>query len=164
MAHARLAGVDTTAARALPGVVAVLLAADVPDGLVPIRLVFAATPEAESVLQPLLARDVVRYVGEPVALVLADDPWIAEDAAELVELDLDPLPVAADPVTAAELEANVVNSIPTRFGDVAEASAGAAVRIRRRLSVQRHTGVPMETRGLVAATTRACSRSGAPPR
>ena len=158
MAHARLSGIDARAALALPGVVAVFDSSDVPDVRIPIRLVFAATPEAGGVLQPLLARDVVRYVGEPVALVVADDPWIAEDAAELVELDLDPLPVAADPVSAASGEApvhetvpsNVVNTIPTRFGDVDAASAGAAIRIRRRLSVQRHTGVPMETRGLVA--------------
>ena len=93
--------------------------------------------EAEGVLQPLLARDVVRYVGEPVALVVAEDPWTAEDAAELVELDLDPLPVAADLATAAAGEravhdhvpSNVVNTIPTRFGDVEAASAGADVRI-----------------------------------
>jgi aerobic carbon-monoxide dehydrogenase large subunit len=158
IAHARLGAIDAEAARALPGVVAVFAAADLPPGPVPIRLVFAATPESEGVLQPLLARDVVRYVGEPIALVVAEDPWTAEDAAELVDVDLDPLPAVADPVRAAHggpsvhdhIPTNVINSIPTRFGDVAAASAPAAVRISRRLSVQRHTAVPMETRGLVA--------------
>ena len=125
-------------------------------------------------LQPLLARDVVRYVGEPVALVVAEDPWTAEDAAELVELDLDPLPVppisprprAASAAVHEHVPSNVVNTIPTRFGDLEAASAGADVSSRRRLSVQRHTGVPMETRGLVAEYDAAegCSRSGAPRR
>ena len=125
---------------------------------IPIRLPFAATAEAERVLQPLLARDVVRFVGEPVALVIAADPWIAEDAAELVELDLDPLEVAGEPQIAATREpwvhealgANIVNTIPTRFGDTEVVSARAAVRVSRRLSIQRHTAVPLETRGLLA--------------
>ena len=75
-----------------------------------------------------------------------------------MEFDLDPLPVAADLMTAAlgerpvheHVASNILNSIPARFGDVAAASAAAAVRVSRRLSVQRHTGVPMETRGFVA--------------
>jgi carbon-monoxide dehydrogenase large subunit len=159
VAHARLLGVDATAARALAGVVAVLTASDVPDGRIPIRLVFASTPQAEDALQPLLAREVVRYVGEPVAIVLAEDQWVAEDAAELVELDLDPLEVAADPLAAVatgapsvhqRITSNIVNTIPTRFGDLDAAEARAAVRVTRRLQVQRHSGVPMETRGLVA--------------
>ena len=158
-AHARLDGVDASAARALPGVVAVMDASDVPDVRIPIRLPIAATTEAETVLQPLLARDVVRYVGEPVALVIAEDPWTAEDAAELVALDLDPMTVVADllkavadgmPSVHGHLVSNILNTVPTRFGDFDDAAANADVRIARRLSVQRHTGVPMETRGLVA--------------
>lgn len=157
VAHARLGGVDATVARALPGVIAVLDSSDVPDVRIPIRLAFAGTAEAEAVLQPLLARDVVRYVGEPVALVVAESPWIAEDAAELVQLDLDPLDAVADPLTAAtgkprvhgQRASNIVNTVPTRFGDLRAAEARADVRVSRRLSVQRHTAVPMETRGLV---------------
>jgi carbon-monoxide dehydrogenase large subunit len=145
VAHARLRGVDAGRALALPGVVAVLDATGVPDVRIPIRLLFASTPEAEKVLQPLLARDVVRYVGEPVALVLAEDPWTAEDAAELVELDLDPLEPVVDPTAAADL-----NSFATRFGDIDDAESRADVRVRARVTVQRHTAVPMETRGLVA--------------
>ncbi len=158
VAHARLVRVDTSAALALPGVVAVLTAADVPDVRIPIRLAFAATLEAAGVLQPLIAGDVVRYVGEPVALVVAEDPWIAEDAAELVDLELDPLAVTPDLASAAagepwvhqHLGTNVVNAFPTRFGDIEDAESRASVRVRRRLSVQRHTAVPLETRGLVA--------------
>src|SRR5262245_32590121 len=89
VAHARLARIDVGAALAHPGVVTVLTAEDVADRQIPIRLSFASTPEAARVLQPLLARELVRYAGEPVAVIVAEDPWIAEDAAELVELDLD---------------------------------------------------------------------------
>jgi CO/xanthine dehydrogenase Mo-binding subunit len=70
-------------------------AADVPDARIPMRLQFAETPESTRALQPLLARDRVRYVGEPVAVVVAEDAYVAEDAAELVALDLDELPAVA---------------------------------------------------------------------
>jgi len=161
VAHATLRGVATEAALAIPGVLAVLTAADVPDVRIPIRLPFATTPEGLSVLQPVLARDVVRYVGEPAALVLAEDPWTAEDAAELVELDLDVLETAGDPVEAASsstlvherLGSNVVNTIPVRFGDVEAAFAAADVVVARRLELPRQTGAPLETRGLVAEPT-----------
>ena len=158
VAHATLLGVATEAAREHRGVLAVLTAADVPDVRIPIRLPFAATSEGGQVLQPVLAREVVRYVGEPVALVLAEDPWAAEDAAELVELDLDVLDAAGDPVAASTggplvheaLGSNVVNTIPLRFGDVEAAFAAADVVVRRRLELQRQTGAPLETRGLLA--------------
>ena len=71
-----------SAAAALPGVVGVFTAADVGDLRIPVRLVFAATEEGARATQPVLARDRVRYVGEPVAVVLAEDPWTAEDAAK----------------------------------------------------------------------------------
>ena len=159
VARATLAGVDTAVARAHTGVAAVLTAADVPDVRIPIRLPFATTENATRVLQPLLARDVVRYVGEPVAVVVATDPWLAEDAAELVVLDLEPEPPAVDPVSAAEagaplvhaaLGSNVVDTFRTATGDVEAAFARADVVVRRCLAVGRHTGVPLETRGLLA--------------
>jgi carbon-monoxide dehydrogenase large subunit len=161
LARAGLGGVRTDAARAHRGVVAVVTARDVPDVRIPVRIEFAATPRAERVLQPLLARDVVRYVGEPVAVVVAEDAWAAEDAAELVELDLEPTPERAlvDPVVAAsgdaplvhsELGSNVVETLPMAFGDPEPAFAEADVVVSRRLAVGRHTGVPLETRGLVA--------------
>jgi carbon-monoxide dehydrogenase large subunit len=159
LAHARLNGIEADTARGLPGVLGVFTADDLPDVRIPIRIEFAATPRAESVLQPLLAQDVVRYVGEPVAIVVAEDAYVAEDAAELLALDLDPLDVSVDPVAAATegaplvhegLGGNVVETLPTRYGDVEAAFAAADVIVRRRLAVQRHTGVPMETRGLLA--------------
>jgi aerobic carbon-monoxide dehydrogenase large subunit len=161
IASAALSGVRVDAALALKGVAAVFTARDVPDVRIPVRIPFAATPNAERVLQPLLARDRVRYVGEPVAVVVAEDPWLAEDAAELVELDLDfgsesavvDLVRAADdgvPLVHAQLGSNVVDVLPLSFGDVGSAFAEADVVVRRRVSVGRHTGVPLETRGLVA--------------
>ena len=169
VARARLAGVDTGAARASPGVVAVVTAEDVPDVRIPIRLQHAATPNAERALQPLLARDAVRYVGEPVAVVVAEDPWLAEDAAELVVLDLEygDERAAVDPVAAASddaslvhdaLGSNVVDAFPLAFGDVQAAFAEADVVLRRQLRVGRHTAVPMETRGLVAEHDAATGR------
>ncbi len=158
VAHARLGGIEAEAARELPGVLGVFDAEDVPQAHIPIRLAFAVTERAERVLQPLLARDVVRYVGEPVAIVLADDPDVAEDAAELVRLDLDPLEPATDPVSAAAagkpivhdgLAGNVVETLPIRYGDVAAAFAAAEVVVRRRFTFQRLAATPLETRGLL---------------
>ena len=133
----------------MDGVVAVVTAADIPEVQIPIRLQFAETPEALRLLQPPLARDRVRYVGEPVAVVVAEDAYIAEDAAERVELDLEELPV--DAVLHDELASNVVNTFPTAYGPpVDEVLAEADVVLRQTLRVQRHTGVPLETRGLLA--------------
>jgi carbon-monoxide dehydrogenase large subunit len=145
LAHARLTGIDAGAALSVPGVVALLTADDVPDVRIPIRLPFAETPESRDALQPPIARDVVRYVGEPVALLLAEDPYVAEDAAEQVVLELDDL----GPVV--ELEAGeVVNRVPMRYGDVDALFARADVVVRERFVVNRQTSSPLETRGLVA--------------
>lgn len=158
-AHGALRGVEVAAIREHPDVVAVFTATDLPDVRIPIRLPFAETPEANTVLQPPLARDRVRYVGEPVALVVARDPYAAEDAAELVFPDVEELDALIDPVAAAEdgtplihpeLGSNVVNWLPMRHGDVDAAFAEADVVVRERLTVHRHTASPLETRGLVA--------------
>jgi carbon-monoxide dehydrogenase large subunit len=154
--HAVMHGVDASAALALPGVVDVVTAGDVPDARIPIRLPFAETPESVLALQPLLARDRVRYVGEPVAVVLAEDAYAAEDAAELVALDLDELPpvvtAAADAVPLHEaLPTNVVNVFRNTYGDpVDPIFARAAVVVRDTLRVPRDAGTPLETRGLLA--------------
>ena len=158
-AHARLLGVDTSEACRVPGVVAVVTADDIDDIRIPIRLPFAESPEANQVLQAPLARDIVRYVGEPVAVVVADDPYVAEDAAELVFVDLDELEPILDPVTASEpssppvhahFGSNTVGQLAFRYGDVDAAFAQADVVVRRRLRVHRLAAAPMETRGLVA--------------
>jgi carbon-monoxide dehydrogenase large subunit len=158
VAHARLRAVGVEAARAMPGVVDIVTSVDIPDVRIPIRLQFAETPEANRVLQPPLARDLVRYVGEPVAVVVADSPYAAEDAAELVELDFEELPAVVDTLAATESEplhtefgSNVVNRIPFVYGaDVDGLFERADIVVSDRLRIQRHTAIPMETRGLVA--------------
>jgi carbon-monoxide dehydrogenase large subunit/6-hydroxypseudooxynicotine dehydrogenase subunit gamma len=82
-AHGRIAAIDTAAARALPGVVAVWSSADIAD-IPPVDFREGRIPALEPYRQPVLAADKVRYVGEPVAAIFAEDPYIAEDAADLV--------------------------------------------------------------------------------
>lgn len=97
IAHARIVSVDTSAAVQAPGCIAVFTAADLTD--VPAqRPAMDAYPEAMA--QPLLATDVVRYVGEPVAMVVSDGRYTGEDIADLVDIDFEPLPVVVDPKQA----------------------------------------------------------------
>lgn len=156
-AHARIRSIDTAAARRLPGVAAVLTAADLTG--VPRIPPRQPTPGIDFTpyLQPLLATEFVRYAGEPVAVVAAEDPVTAEDAAELVRLDLDPLPVALDARAAAALRPESFPGVPAEvgvvefgYGDVDAAIAAAADVVSLRLRVGRHTGTPLEPRGLVA--------------
>ena len=95
VAHARISAIDTTAARAMPGVVAVFTAAELP--MVPIHEI-ALIPELFA--QPPLALDTVRYAGERVVAVVAESFAEAEDAAEAVIVGYDPLPVIVDPIDA----------------------------------------------------------------
>src|SRR3989475_6449459 len=100
-AHARLGAVDARTALALPGVVAVITADDLGAvGRIPVRL--GPRPSIVACLQPPLARDKVRYVGEPVAVVIAESRYLAEDALDLMEVDYDPLPTVADARGAVE--------------------------------------------------------------
>ncbi|MDB5651982.1 MAG: xanthine dehydrogenase, molybdenum binding subunit apoprotein, partial [Hyphomicrobiales bacterium] len=103
--------------------------------------------------QPVLARGRVRYVGEPVAAVFAIDPYVAEDAADLVEVDVESLPVLTDACTASgefedglSTEAAVFNR---GFGDIDLAFAKAHAIVEMELKMSRHSGVPMETRGAI---------------
>src|SRR5712692_4621903 len=157
--HARLVAIRADTALALPGVVAAVTAADLgPIGRIPTRLGHRIGNAA--CLQPPLALDKVRYVGEPVAAVIAESRYVAEDALELMEVDYEPLATVADARRAVERDApvlheavgdNVADRLETHRGDAARAMAGAGHRVRERFAVQRHTGVPMETRGLTAA-------------
>jgi aerobic carbon-monoxide dehydrogenase large subunit len=148
VAHALITGIDTSAARELTGVVAVLTAADA-DGLPPA----SRHPMAE----PLLAAGRVRYVGEPVALVLTEDRYAGEDAAELVSVDYDPLPPVVD-VRAALAEdvllfppagTNVRKTETTGNCDDASLS-GCDVVISREIVNQRVAAVPLEVRSAAA--------------
>ncbi|MFI6833627.1 xanthine dehydrogenase family protein molybdopterin-binding subunit [Kribbella sp. NPDC050241] len=158
-AHGTIVGIDTSEALEAPGVLAVITADDLPDVKIPIRLPLFESPEANQLLQPPLARGTVRYVGEPVAVVVAEDPYLAEDAAELVDVDiddLDPVVTVEDalaegaPLLDPEYGRNTVSTISLRYGDVAEAFDQADVVVRERIRVHRSTAIPLETRGLVA--------------
>jgi carbon-monoxide dehydrogenase large subunit len=158
VAHGRIQAIDTSVAAARPGVVAVLTAEDLPKVRIPIRLF--ATDNANQVLQPPLARGTVRYVGEPIAVVLASDPYLAEDAAEDVVAQIDPLEVVLDPLEAASgdvpplhpaINGNVIDRMAIRHGEgIEQLFEQAAVVLRRQFSVQRHGAVPLEPRCLLA--------------
>src|SRR4051812_6695642 len=163
-AHARIDRIDAEAARALPGVLAVLTAAEArEDGLLPLLpSVTANTVTGENFAfapQPLLAGDKVRYAGEPVALVVAEIREAALDAAEAVVVDYAPLPSVADPVDARRPDAPVIAEeapgnlcFEWRTGDnaaVDSAFATAAHVISLALDNHRIVTNPMEPRGIV---------------
>ena len=109
IAHGTLRGIDAAAARARPGVHAVLTAADF--GSVPaIPFRPEPLPGMQPFIQPVLAQGKVRYVGEPLALVLADSAALAEDALEFIDIDIDPLPAVADWQAAARPTALLVEA------------------------------------------------------
>ena len=162
IAHGRIRAVDVEAARAMPGVCGVFTGRDVAgdnNGKVPtIPLRLAPLPELVPFEQCVIALDKVRYVGEPVAIVVADTPAHAEDAADCVMLDIEPLTVVASCESAGLddnllFEAhgtNVAITYAARKGDAAQ-DFGADVYVRKEtFGVQRHTGITMETRGLIA--------------
>jgi carbon-monoxide dehydrogenase large subunit len=158
LAHGRVRGIDTSLAARRPGVTAVLTAADLPETLIPVRLF--PTENANRVLQPALARDTVRYVGDPVAIVLASDPYLAEDAAEDVAVEIDPLPVVLDPLEAGSeaspvihpvIDGNVIDRMTISHGaGIQQLFEEAALVLRRQFSVQRHGAVPLEPRCLLS--------------
>ncbi len=146
-AHGRLVSVDTSGAAALPGVVLAVGARGfnrVPR--IPIRLQLTEDT-LEEYLQPVLAEDEVRYVGEPVAVVLAEDPYLAEDAAEAVAVDIEPLEPVLD---AAGDGATRATTLEFGYGDIGEAFTSAAHVVEIEVAIGRHAAVPLENRGLVA--------------
>jgi len=152
-AHARIVSVDTSAALAHPGVVAVWTNDDIAD-LSPID--FRADKNAEGIRefrQPALAKKFVRYIGDPVAAVFAEDPYVAEDAAELVTVEYEELPVvlsASDPPDEFE-PGRSTEAIVLRhsYGDIEAAFRNAHAVIELDLQTGRHSGVPLETRGAI---------------
>ena len=161
MAHARLLGIDAHKARELPGVCAVLTFADLRSVLARERIP-QAIPSAMikfHVDPPWLAHDEVCYVGEPLALVVADSRRVAEDAARLVEPDLAPLPAVVDPRAGlapgspkARLDCpdNLVAHTVVRYGELDAAFAGASYRISERFRLYKGGGHSIEPRGVVA--------------
>jgi carbon-monoxide dehydrogenase large subunit len=155
--HGRIRTVDIAGAAAMPGVVGVFTHSNLGVLLKPIRSRIAAMPGFENFLQLPLATDKVRYVGEPVAVVVATNPYLAEDAVSLIAAEIEDLPPILNWEKASDrsilihegAESNT-SSMEVGRGDV-DAAFEAAYYVRReRFTVQRHTGVPVETRGLAA--------------
>jgi aerobic carbon-monoxide dehydrogenase large subunit len=157
IAHGRLIAVDATAALTIPGVRAVITASDI--GAVPkIPLRLLPLPGTERFLQPVIAEHRVRYVGEPIAVVLADNAALAEDGVGAIILDIEELPPVADRRAAGtqhtllfeESGTNVAMTFTGMKGDTDAAFREAAYVRRERFEVQRYTALPMEPRGLLA--------------
>src|SRR5215472_14054804 len=158
-AHGRIRVIDTAAALAAPGVVAVWTHRDLTD-LPPIGLRGGiGTSQADVArltpyLQPVLARARVRYIGEPVAAVFAEDPYAAEDAADLVTVEIEEMPVrlAAEgpPGEYAPGHLSEADTIRKGYGNVEAAFDNADAVVELDLVVGRHSGVPLETRGALA--------------
>ncbi len=151
-AHARVRRIDARRALARPGVLACVTAADL-AGVPPIPLRQPGKPAHAAYLQPPLAGEKVRYVGQPIAVVVAIDRATADDARELVEIEYDVLPARVDTDDAGAIlfpEGDVADSWTTSIGDVDAAVRGAACVVSERFYVGRQTAAPMETRGLLA--------------
>lgn len=165
--HAGLGAIDTSRARRLEGVVDVITAAELPGGGPTIPMRMFERPGMERFLQRPLARDAVRYSGEPVAVVVAESRYLAEDAAELVEVAYEPLPAVLDveaalaaeaPVLHEEAGTNLVASYELGRGDVEAAFASAEQVVEATIRCGRHAAVPIEARGLLAAPERGGER------
>jgi len=165
VAHGRIRKIDTAAALARPGVHAVITAADI--GEIPtIPLRHDPLPSSKLYVQPIIAADKVRFVGEPIAVVVADSVALAEDALEAIAVDIEPLPAVVDRDAARNgasllfehTGSNIAGTITATKGDV-EAAFKTAPYVRREFfSVQRHGAVPMEPRGLIASWDEAKER------
>lgn len=163
LAHARVGEIDTSEAQRVDGVIGVFTASDLGDlcrpspQLVPPPPVEGLAYHCAGYLP--LARDRVRYVGEPIAVVVATSRYLAEDAAERVYVELEPLPVVADletalaqaaPVLHEEIGSNLAAHCRQQTGDWAAARERAAVVVRRRLRYDRGIGGSIENRGVLA--------------
>ncbi|RYF61177.1 MAG: xanthine dehydrogenase family protein molybdopterin-binding subunit [Comamonadaceae bacterium] len=158
-AHARVLAVDVADAKRHPGVRLVLTGDDLAHlGTIPLQDLgyHEDYPQIETFTQPPLATDRVLYVGQPVAAVLADDPYVAEDAAELVTVDYEVLPAVLDPVDALDTDVELFPGVGNEgvriekgYGDVDAAFQNAAHIVSHEYRTGRHSGVPMETRNCV---------------
>ncbi len=153
LAHAEITGIQTEQAAALPGVVAVWTHDDIAD-LGPID--FRADKSAEELKafrQFCLAKDRVRYVGDPVAVIFAEDPYVAEDAEDLITLDLVSLEIIANadqhPGEFQPGLSSEAGLLTHTFGDVKSTFEAAHLVVEVDLQTGRHSGVPLETRGAI---------------
>ena len=162
-AHGRLRSVDVTAARACPGVIAVYTAADLGDYWQPGPLLVPPPPVPGMIFntctQVPLARDKVRYAGEPVAMVVAESRYLAEDALPHIRVDIEPLPAVVDleaalaadaPRLHEHLPSNLAAHVHQQKGDYAAARAGADVVVQRRFHYDRGAAAAIENRAVAA--------------
>src|SRR5262245_34786134 len=152
-AHGKIVAIDSQAVRQLPGVHAVWTHEDVKHiPHIPFRL--TGLVALEPYQQLVLAKNVVRYVGEPVAAVFAEDPYVAEDAADLVQLSIESMRAtvsAAEPPAIYEDELTTEPDVVMKsYGDVEATFRNAHAVVSLELSIGRHSGVPLETRGAIA--------------
>jgi carbon-monoxide dehydrogenase large subunit len=163
-AHARLRGIDVSAARSRPGVVAVYTAEDMGDAWQPGPPLVVPPPTIENMVfhtrtQVPLVKDKVRLAGEPMAVVIAESRYIAEDALEDIVVDLEPLEAVVDleealepaaPLVHDDLDSNLAAHFAQEKGDYAAAREKADLVIKRRIVIDRGAAGAMENRGIVA--------------
>ena len=158
-AHARVRGIDPSAALALDGVTAVFTHADMAELMKPIPMRVFPLPGLDNYLQTPLSADTVRHAGEAVAVVVAESRYVAEDALDVIEVDYEPLPAVAsvsDALTDTVVVhpangTNLAGTAEINVGDVEAAFTGADYVRREEFHTNRHTANPMETRGLLAS-------------
>jgi aerobic carbon-monoxide dehydrogenase large subunit len=157
-AHGSIRSIDQRAALAHPGVHAVITAADIGASIPTIPLRQEVSPEFKAFEQPVIAHEKVRYVGEPVAVILAATQAAAEDALDAMVLDIADLPAVVDSAAAAKGDVllfesagrNVALTLTGVRGNAEAAFKDAPYTRREQFKVQRHGAVPMEPRGLLA--------------
>lgn len=170
LAHAVVGRIDTAAARALPGVHAIYTLADLTPHLTAERtplgqsvreLAGLASRQLRENISPfILARDEVCYVGDPIAVVVADSRYVAEDAAEQVEVELTPLPAVSDcrdamqdgaPPVHQRVRSNILTEYSIAYGDCTQAFAGASHKVGLTLRQHRGGAHSIEGRGVLAS-------------
>jgi carbon-monoxide dehydrogenase large subunit len=158
-AHARLVSIDAEAARSHPAVHAVITADNIKDTVRPLPVIWNPAGQRSFAIAPLAAHK-VRYVGQPVSVVVADSPYTAEDARELIEVEYEPLPAVLDveqamapgaPVINEEWGDNIAARYPFKSGDTDAAFAAAHTIVSAKLHLNRYGAAPIEPRGLVAS-------------
>ncbi|MGH2403964.1 MAG: molybdopterin cofactor-binding domain-containing protein, partial [bacterium] len=159
-AHARIIRIDTAQTKALPGVAAVFTAADLPAAIRgPLPRLIPHPTLIHHKTQVALAGTFVHHVGEPIVMVVAESRYIAEDGADLVEAEFEPLPAVVDledaagpgsPTVHEDLDTNVAAHHTQRVGNVDEAWLRAPHVFRERFVMDRGSSSPIETRGIVA--------------
>ena len=158
VAHGRIRSIDKSAALRLSGIHGVITAADIGSSIPIVPLRQDGSDELKPFLQPVIADRKVRYVGEPIAVVLADSPARGEDALEHVAVEIEPLRAVVDAAMAGTGESllfeqagsNLALTLTGLRGDCESALRKAAYTRREHFKVQRHGAVPMEPRGLLA--------------